>query len=97
MSDTTKSGKERLVNMAAPLVAHLEALHSCRRTEAFHRGGPLSPWVVSAWLPERPTAAEVERAHRRIRRVMIRTLKAAELPPHLTFHSTRHTYWSRLA
>ena len=27
---------------------------------------------------------------------MIRTLKAAELPPHLTFHSTRHTYCSLL-
>ncbi len=56
----------------------------------------MSPWVVCAWLPEKPTDTEARRAHDRIRRAMIRTLKAAELPPHLTFHSTRHTYWSLL-
>lgn len=82
--------------LAAPLVTHLKTLQSRRRAEAFYRGEPMSPWVVCAWLPERPTDAEAQRAHDRIRSALIRTLKAAELPSHFTFHSTRHTYCSLL-
>jgi integrase len=59
---TTKTGAERMVEMAAPLAHCLEELQAQRRANAFRRGEPMGEWVVFPWLPEHPTAGDAERA-----------------------------------
>ena len=60
------------------------------------RGGEISPYVVFPWLSERPGEQEQQKAAKRVRRAMERTLKAAGLPAHFTPHSLRHTFCSLL-
>jgi hypothetical protein len=52
--------------------------------------------VVFSWLGEQPGAKEQQKAAKRVRRAMERTLKAAGLPGHFTPHSLRHTFCSLL-
>jgi integrase len=92
-SRTTKTGMERMVEIATPLAIHLEGLQARRRKDAFRRGvDPMGERVV---FPE-PASYPPERAYRRLRQVMPRVLKRAGLPGHFTFHSTRHTFCSLL-
>jgi integrase len=67
-----------------------------RREESFRSGKPLAPWVVLSWLSEKPGPKEQQRAEKRVRRSMERTLKLAGLPGHFTPHSLRHTFCSIL-
>jgi integrase len=96
INDSTKSGAERLVDVAAPLASALFDLLAQRRTASFATGEPLSPFVVFPWLSVTPTKLGHERAKKRISRAMEKTLKRAGLPAHFTPHSLRHTFCSLL-
>lgn len=94
--DSTKTGQSRHVDLAAPAVDLLRDLQARRREEAFRQGREVSPWVVFPWLSDKPDAKEAQKAEKRVRRAMERTLHAAGLPGHFTPHSCRHTFCSLL-
>jgi integrase len=95
-SDTTKTGTERNVDMAAPLVDLLSGILARRREEGFRSGKPLPPRVAFTWVSEKPDAKEQQKAEKRVRRAMERVLKLASLPQHFTPHALRHTFCSLL-
>jgi integrase len=98
-SATAKSGAERMVELAAPLAAHLEQLHTQRVEAALKRGEPgseMGEWVAFPALPAEPTPEDATWADDRLRAAFARILKAAQLPPHFTPHCMRHTYCSLL-
>src|SRR5262249_4039750 len=88
------TGEDRQVDLAAPLVALLRDLQGHRREEAFRLGTEPPSYVVFSWLPETPRAQDAQKAAKRCRRSMERTLKAAGLGPHFTPHALRHTFCS---
>lgn len=67
-SSTTKTGAERFVDMADPLVAVLRDALAQRRGESFRSGKALSPWVVFPWLSEKPGPQEQQKAETCFRR-----------------------------
>ena len=95
-SATTKTGTERQVDMAGPLVSVLRELRARRREVTFRAGQAESPWVVLPSLPEKPDAKQQQNAEKRVRRAMERVVRLAGLPPHFTPHSLRHTFCSLL-
>jgi integrase len=97
--EMTKSGAERMVEIAAPLAAQLKALRRKRAAAALQRGAPgseMEEWVVYPSLPSKLSLSEATQAQVRFRNTFGRILKLAELPPHFTPHSMRHTYCSLL-
>ena len=96
LSDSTKTGESRRVDMADALALCLSALEAQRRKKAFAQGEPMSPWVVFPWLGEQPDAKDQQAAEKIVRRAMERVLKVAHLPRHFTPHSLRHTFCSLL-
>jgi integrase len=97
-SASTKSGVERTVDLAAPVVELLRGLLARRREESLRagRGGDVPPWVVFPWLPERPDDRDEQKAAKRVRRAMEQVLRGAKLPARFTPHSLRHTFCSLL-
>jgi integrase len=97
-SASTKSGVERTVEMASPVVDLLRGLLARRREEslATGRGGDVAPWIVFPWLPEKPDSRDEQRAAKIVRRAMARCLRIGKLPLHFTPHSLRHTFCSLL-
>ncbi len=96
LSPTTKSGESRYVDISAPLAVILEKVKKEREAAAYQEDRSPSPYVVFPWLSAAPNATEEQKAAKRIRRAMTRTLEAAGLPTHFTPHSLRHTFCSLL-
>jgi integrase len=96
LSDSTKSGVARYVDMARTLADVLESVKTARTTAAYREDRSLRPYVVFPWLTDAPDAKEEQKAAKRIRRAMTRTLTAAGLPTHFTPHALRHTFCSLL-
>jgi integrase len=95
---STKSGEERMLDLADPLAQHLRELRSRRRAQAFAAGRSFDEGerVCGPDLPAEVTRAQVGSAVQRPARAMRRVLKRAALPPHFTMHSLRHSFCSLL-
>jgi integrase len=95
---STKSGDERMVDLADPLAQHLRELRSRRRALAFGLGRAFDERerVCAPKIPLEPTRTQVGSAVQRPARAMRRVLKQAELPRHFTMHSLRHSFCSLL-
>lgn len=78
--------------MAASLMDLLGHILARRRQESLAavHGGEVSPYVVFPWLSEPPRPQDEQKAAKRVRRAMERTLRAPDLPEHFTPHSLRH-------
>jgi integrase len=97
LSGTTKTAASvRTVDVADPLRHALVDLQARHRAEAFHRGEPVSAWVLFPSLGEAPDRKDEQRIVKQIRRGMAGVLKVAGLPPWHTPHSLRHTFGSLL-
>jgi integrase len=95
---STKSGEERMVDLADPLAQHLRELRSRRRAQAFGAGRAFDERerVCGPDLPAEVTRTQVGSAAQRPARAMRRVLKRAALPQHFTMHSLRHSFCSLL-
>lgn len=85
----TKTGHERTIDLAAPLVEELRALDAETKARALAAGAPRSPWCF-------PSGAGTPIKHGYLERDFKATLKAAKLSPHFTPHSLRHSFASIL-
>jgi integrase len=97
-SASTKSGDERIVDLAEGLAEYLRALRAARRAEAFRRGESFSERerVCCPDLPEEPNRRDVDRVVQQPKRAMRRVLEKADHPCHFTMHSLRHSFCSLL-
>ena len=88
--DTPKSGHGRTVDMSQHLAQALRRLQVERKAETLRRGWPaMPPWVFCS-----TAGTPLQKGN--LRRVFVRVLKAAGLPPHFTPHGLRHTFASLL-
>jgi integrase len=87
---TPKSGHGRTVDMSPTLAAVLRRLVIERRTEALRRGQS----EPRRWLFATEVGTPFERHN--LRKVFVRLLKRAGLPPSLSPHCLRHTFASLL-
>ncbi len=87
--DTPKSGHGRSVDMSRQLAETLFRLQIEREAEAALRQAEVAGWVfcteAGTWLDQS-----------KVRKVFQRILLAADLPPHFSPHSLRHTFASLL-
>jgi integrase len=85
---TPKSGHGRTVDMSSALAATLARLRIDRKAETLRHGWAEMPsWVFCTKVGTRSDESK-------IRKVMARILKHANLPSHFTPHCLRHTYAS---
>ncbi len=86
--DTPKSGHGRTVDISKSLAQVLARLEVERKAVTLRRGWPqVPPWVSC-------NEAGHPMDEHKVRKVMTRTLKAANLPLHFSPHSLRHSYAS---
>lgn len=88
--EPTKTAHERYVDLAAGVLAELQAHDTATKAAALARGDPRPVWMFPARGGKHP------HDHSENLRAFARTLKAAGLPPHHTPHGLRHTYASLL-
>ncbi len=97
--DATKSGAERMVDLAGPLEALLRGLKAQRlkASMAAKKGGEIAAQrIVFPDLPVKADRKVQQAAEKRVRRAMAYCLKTAGLSSHFTPHSLRHTFCSLL-
>jgi integrase len=87
---------ERQVDIPRGLLELLRQLQAERREDAFRNGRGESPWLLFPDLPALPTSTDETRIGHRVRREMVRALKAAGVATAFTPHALRHSYASRL-
>ena len=88
--EPTKTAHERYVDLAAGVLAELQAHDTATKAAALARGEPRPAWMFPARGGKHP------HDHSENLRAFARTLKTAGLPPHHTPHGLRHTYASLL-